>query len=101
MPYRVIAPAPADVIPPELGQLHNLIVISTGREGGAAARVLVERGDQGVQLLHLVQKSLQIGFRHPLLQSLSPILANKVRIATAACGKRAKLGSAQSCEEAP
>ena len=54
MPYRVIAPAPADVIPPELCQLHNLIVICTGREGGAAARVLVERGDQGVQLLHLV-----------------------------------------------
>ena len=59
-----LAPAPSNVEPPGLGQLHNLVVISTGRKLFTTAGVLLHPVCQGLKLGDLVEETDQILFRH-------------------------------------
>ena len=59
-----LAPAPSNVEPPGLGQLHNLVVVSTCRQLISTAGIVLHPIRQGLKLGDLVEETDQILFRH-------------------------------------
>ena len=59
-----LSPAPTNVESPGLSQLHNLIVVSTGRQLLTTVGVLLHTVRQGLKLGDLVEETDQILFRH-------------------------------------
>jgi hypothetical protein len=59
-----LPPAPADLEPLEPCQLHHLAVVTAGTQRLPQRRVGMDPVHKGLELLHLVEKPLQIGFGH-------------------------------------
>jgi len=62
--FLALTPPPADLETLQPCQLHHLVVVTAGTQGLPQRRVGVDQVRKGLELLHLVEKPLQIGFGH-------------------------------------